>query len=885
MIADPSLDDASFEAVARGVMRLVLGDVHTAIDLGAQLVAAAGTEPQRRTLALVAHAHARAYAGGLDEAVAMLTEATRICDEAGLEHRRGLVAGAMVQPLLRLGRTQDACAAAERAVASAREPIEEAKALVSLGAVLRMLGRRDGAIAALERAGRLAAGSDATAAAARSNLAECMLDADRFDEAIAGFEQAAIAFDACGRPHAAAICRGNVADVLGRLGRVDDASAAFERARRSFESGGAVLDVARLHIEEGEMLAQAGALRMARDRSAHALPILEQANAEAELARARASLGLVLVRLGDPAAARRVLAQAAAHPLHAELPGLRAEVGIALAWCDLMESDAASAVRRAEGVLSSGDLTRSVRTRALLARGEAALHAGRKAGAAADARTASDIARTAGLRSLLPLCEDLLGRALPNVDTALEALTRAATTAADVLGSARSDAGAGGLRHLYRPIFARAAAALGARPGHAGDAFTLLERADGGARKRMHAGADAATPAAERIEAALSRAYARAGAFGVGGGGGGGGGDDAAILTLELESQLHRERAGAGVSIEESATWTSERLAASLRPDVAMVRFWSESDRVHALVVRRDGAHACMDIARLGACVSGARRLSFLAERAGEPAAAEAWRESARTLGALLFAGPGSALAGVGRVFVGASPELEGLPWNLLGAVTLGPGVGVCAVRSASDVGADHAVPSAGHAPACVALAPDDPSLPGAPDECARVAAIWNGQALPGGTTADALDAIAHADIVHLATHGVFAPDRPGASRLLIGDGWVTVNELARRLRPGSLLVLAACHAGRTGGLAEDRAALPRAFLDAGAGAVIAPLWPISDASAGDFAAGLHARIREGWGQSGSVSRAMGASVMDAASNRCGSPDAAGAVLWGGGWC
>jgi tetratricopeptide (TPR) repeat protein len=866
-------------------MRLALGDVHTAIDLGAQLVAAAGTDPQRRTLALVAHAHARAYAGGLDEAVAMLTDAARICEDAGLEHRRGLVAGAMVQPLLRLGRTQDACTAAERAVASAREPIEEAKALVSLGAVLRMLGRRDGAIAALERAGRLAAGSDAIAAAARSNLAECMLDADRFDEAIAGFEQAATAFDACGRPHAAAICRGNVADVLGRLGRVDDASAAFERARRSFESGGAVLDVARLHIEEGEMLAQAGALRMARDRSAHALPILEQANAEAELARARASLGLVLVRLGDPAGARRVLAQAAAHPLHAELPGLRAEVGIALAWCDLMESDAASAVRRAEGVLALGDLTRSVRTRALLARGEAALHAGRHAGAAADARTASDIARTAGLRALLPLCEDLLGRALPDADAALDALTRAATTAADVLGSARSDAGAGGLRHLYRPIFARAAAALGARPGYAGDAFTLLERADGGARTRGRAAfADAATPAAERIEAALARAYARAGAFGVGGGGGGGG-DDAAVLTLELESQLHRERAGAGASIEESATWTAEHLAAALRPDDAMVRFWSESDHVHALVVRRDGTHACMDVARLSTCLSGARRLSFLAERAGESAAADAWLQSARALGALLFAGPGPALAGVGRVFIGASPELEGLPWNLLGSVTLGPGVGVCAVRSASDVDADHAPTSAGHAPACVALAPDDPSLPGAPDECARVAAIWNGQALLGGTTADALDAIAQADIVHLATHGVFAPDRPGASRLLIGDGWVTVSELTRRLRPGSLLVLAACHAGRAGGLAEDRAALPRAFLDAGAGAVIAPLWPISDASAGDFAVGLHTRIRAGWGQTGSVSRALGASVVDAASNRCGSPDAAGAVLWGGGWC
>lgn len=873
LIADQSLDAPGFEAAARGVMRLALSDVHSAVALGDQLIDCAGHDPERQILALVARAHARAYAGGLEDAVEGLRQAAALCEEAGLGSRRGLVAGAMVQPLLRLGRTHEACEAAERAVAASSEPIEEAKALVSLGAVLRMLGQRSRAISALERAGVLAEGSDAIRAAARSNLAECLLDEDRCDEAVEGFGQAATAFDSAGRPHAAAICRGNIADVLGRLGRVDEASAAFEGARRSFQASGAPLDVARLHIEEGEMLAQAGALRMARDRTAFALPILEQAGAEAELIRARAALGLVLLRLGDPAGARDALGWAQSRPGHAEMPGMRAEIVLGLAWCDLMESDASAAAQRADTVLSMDGLSRSVRVRALLARGESALLRGHRDRAAADARTAVEIAVSGGLRSIVPLCQELLGRSLEAPDLALEALVRGASCAIEVLEAARSEAGAGGLRHLYTPLIARAASRLAAGADGASDALMLLERS---ARRSVRRPARDGDAEQERIEAALARAYARAGAFGLHAE------DQGSLRRLELEAQILRENAGSSGALPMIATPDSRAMSLRMPTSDAFVRFWASEDRVHALVLSHEGTRTALDLAALSACLSGARRLSFLAERASEPTMAGVWIEQARALGSLLFGRVRELFPGFDRLFVGAGPELEGLPWNLLGAVTLGADVGVCLVRSISDA-IDLRGP--GVDPVVLALAPREESLPHAPGECERVAGIWNGRVLIGGSTASALDAIGRADVVHLATHGVFVPDRPGASRVLIGDGWIPMATLAARVRPGALIVLAACHAGRAGGLAEDRAALPRVLLDAGAGAVIAPLWPLADASAGEFAAGLHIRMRDGWSIAGGLARAVGASVLDAATNRTGTADAAGVVLTGGAWC
>jgi tetratricopeptide (TPR) repeat protein len=213
----------------------------------------------------------------------------------------------------------------------------------------------------LERAELLAGDGTAVAAAAMSNRAECLLDADRFEEALDVFRRAAAGFEACGRAHASAIVRGNIADVLGRLGRIDEATQAFEDARRAFELTGAALDVARLDGEEAEMLVQAGALRMARDRYAHAVPILKRASAAAELSRARAAFGLVLVRLGDARSARQMLEQTASESLSLDIPGLEAEVGIALAVCDLLENKPDNATRRTDAILADPDLASSRR--------------------------------------------------------------------------------------------------------------------------------------------------------------------------------------------------------------------------------------------------------------------------------------------------------------------------------------------------------------------------------------------------------------------------------------------------------------------------------------------------------------------------------------------
>lgn len=863
------LPEPDFEKIARAVMKTALEDVQAAVSLGAALVVAAGERAAHRVLALVAAANARAYAGDLHEAVQMLGEAEGVCVREGLEERRALVAGAMVQPLLRLGRADEAAAAATRAVNAAPTPLEEAKACVSLGAVLRLLGRREEAVAVLERAELLAGDGTAVAAAAMSNRAECLLDADRFEDALEVFRRAAAGFEACGRAHASAIVRGNIADVLGRLGRVDEATQAFEDARRAFELTGATLDIARLDGEEAEMLVQAGALRMARDRYAHAVPILERASAAAELSRARAAFGLVLVRLGDARSARQVLEQTASESFGLDIPGLEAEVGIALAVCDLLENKPDNATRRTDAILADPDLASSRRARVLLTRAESALSVGDRGTAARHAHAAAELARNAGLGSLIPLCLDAESRAADGAD-ARSLRVIASEQARGVLGAARSDAGRGGLARLYAPLLARAATDAIDGP----DAWQAIDLLEVATPTQDAAHSDERS---ERIEAALSRAYGRAGALGFG--------VDEEISTLEREAQIRRDRAVAQrPSGQAESRIDGEHVRQCIPSHGRLVRFFADADVVHAVAATSAGTVGVRDVASLSALESLGRRATFLAERAaaGDSSVSEAWRGVVRRLHRSLLL---PVLDRQDRRLVVVVPaELAGLPWNAMAVLgdhpvdlSIVPGVTGCATPLERR-----------RTPVVVAACPVDPSLATAPEECAGVAAAWGGTPCIGATADETLARVRGADIVHLATHGVFVPDRPGSSRLQFQDRWVTVRELCRTVGPGALVLLSACHAGRSGGLAEDRASVPSSLLAAGAGGVIAPVWPLSDARATEFSVALHRGLRSAWSEQAPasvISRVFRESVRDAASNTAGGIDAAGMVLWGGFGC
>ena len=133
--------------------------------------------------------------------------------------------------------------------------------------------------------------------------------------------------------------------------------------------------------------------------------------------------------------------------------------------------------------------------------------------------------------------------------------------------------------------------------------------------------------------------------------------------------------------------------------------------------------------------------------------------------------------------------------------------------------------------------------LPFARAESLSVAARFGTEAVVGTAATEKafMDALAAAgdrvDVLHLATHGTFdADDALDSGIELAGGGGettrLTARDIARGELPAELVTLSACESGRTRVFAGDEpVGLTRAFLSAGASAVLATLWLTNDLS------------------------------------------------------
>ena len=94
---------------------------------------------------------------------------------------------------------------------------------------------------------------------------------------------------------------------------------------------------------------------------------------------------------------------------------------------------------------------------------------------------------------------------------------------------------------------------------------------------------------------------------------------------------------------------------------------------------------------------------------------------------------------------------------------------------------------------------------------------------------------------LHIASHGVFYPDNPMQSSLLLAkdesnDGNLTVSEIYDLDLNADLVTLSACETGLgkiTNG--DDVIGLNRGFLYAGANTIISSLWQVSDSATADL--------------------------------------------------
>lgn len=94
-------------------------------------------------------------------------------------------------------------------------------------------------------------------------------------------------------------------------------------------------------------------------------------------------------------------------------------------------------------------------------------------------------------------------------------------------------------------------------------------------------------------------------------------------------------------------------------------------------------------------------------------------------------------------------------------------------------------------------------------------------------------EAAAQADILHIATHGLFREDNPFFSALKLADGWLDVREIYRLTLRSKLIVLSACKSGSGRVQSGDEViGLARGFMGAGATSLLVSLWNVHDSSA-----------------------------------------------------
>ena len=129
-----------------------------------------------------------------------------------------------------------------------------------------------------------------------------------------------------------------------------------------------------------------------------------------------------------------------------------------------------------------------------------------------------------------------------------------------------------------------------------------------------------------------------------------------------------------------------------------------------------------------------------------------------------------------------------------------------------------------------------DPGCRGRPRKSSSLAVIHPAAARitpPASTAETVTDALAGADLAHLACHGTLRADNPMFSSLLLSDGPLTVQEMYTRGLAPHRLILASCESGSIVNYAGDEVlGFVSALLARGTGGVLASAAVVPDVEA-----------------------------------------------------
>ncbi|HZM70656.1 MAG TPA: CHAT domain-containing protein, partial [Candidatus Cryosericum sp.] len=237
-----------------------------------------------------------------------------------------------------------------------------------------------------------------------------------------------------------------------------------------------------------------------------------------------------------------------------------------------------------------------------------------------------------------------------------------------------------------------------------------------------------------------------------------------------------------------------------------------------------------------------------------------AWRQAMTRLGSALFDPLAADLAGARHLIVVPGGALNGVPFAALEVqgerlvdrfrLTVLPAAEALLSRRRRAIGSG-------------ALVMGDPAsgpsrLPAAAREAQAVGTIARGSSIltGAGATEAAFRALAPGKgWIHVAAHGRIDRIAPTRTHLALAsgggeDGRLEVGEVATMDLVASLVVLSGCGTGIDAGLArgdapaDERAGLPRAFLQAGAGTIVSSLWEMDDTAAAALMPRLYSRLR-----------------------------------------
>ena len=300
------------------------------------------------------------------------------------------------------------------------------------------------------------------------------------------------------------------------------------------------------------------------------------------------------------------------------------------------------------------------------------------------------------------------------------------------------------------------------------------------------------------------------------------------------------------------------RLGDFLRDDERLIDFFLDGSEVTAFVLSRQRLVA--RTLRLGEAedLRAARWPGRPVE--ADAAVTAAWRRVMTRIGASLFEPLAADLAGARHLLIVPAGPLNGIPFAAVEA----RGRRMIDQYEISVLPAAEALLSRGRrAAGSGALVLGDPAsggtrLPAAAREAQAVAAIAGAdRALLGeAATESTFRSLAPAaDRIHVAAHGRIDRLAPARTYLALAagggsDGRLEAGEVAGMDLAATLVVLSGCGTGVDGGMArgdapaDEREGLPRAFLQAGAGAVVASLWEMDDAASAAFVPRLYKAAR-----------------------------------------